>query len=402
MGDIVLNNGTTITAEELAEIAGEVKKLIAKEAKEPSQYEEVNSLANLTTLPALLQNGAVYQLVRAKVELLKGKDAKELEMRLSETAIQWCRDGDEVWQDLITIDKIQEPAKATIAAAEKATEDAIAAETERKSGWQAWFENATTGVKAIWSKWFGDTKTDWTAFDTAASQAESERELEEQVRLSAENIRNSAENERQSAETARASAETTRQSQESARANAETARQSEEAVRQSNESSRETAEEGRVNAESARANAETARQSAWAAWFEHATTGVKAIWNSWFGTTKSDWNSFNTAANQAESSRATEYASLREDIVAKTEAADEAAAYANEMADHTPIIGEDGYWYRWDSVNDVYVRTDDYAKGGADYPVFGLDVETMNVTVDAAISNDRYAVTDDGVLVVLF
>lgn len=332
----------------------------------------------------------------------KGDKGDSVRIRLSETAIQWQREGDDTWQDLITIEELQSPAMEAIAAVEKATNDAITAETARRNSWTAWFENATTGVKAIWSKWFGDTKTDWEAFDTAASQAESERELEEQVRLSAENIRNSAENERQSAETARASAETTRQSQESARVSAETARQSEEAVRQSNESSRETAEEGRVNAESARANAETARQSAWAAWFENATTGVKAIWNSWFGTTKSDWNSFNTAANQAESSRATEYASLREDIVAKTEAADEAAAYANEMADHTPIIGEDGYWYRWDSVNDVYVKTYDYAKGAADYPVFGLDVETMNVTVDAAISNDRYAVTDDGVLVVLF
>ena len=204
----------------------------------------------------------------------KGDKGDRVMMRLGDTAIQWQYEGNETWKDLITYEKIQEPAKATIEAAQKATNDAIAAETARRNSWAVWFENATTGVKAIWSKWFG--------------------------------------------------------------------------------------------------------------------------------TTKSDWNSFNTAANQAESSRATEYASLREDIVAKTEAADEAAAYANEMADHTPIIGEDGYWYRWDAEQDVYVKTDDYAKGGADYPVFGLDVETMNVTVDAVISNDRYAVTDDGVLVVLF
>lgn len=204
----------------------------------------------------------------------KGDKGDSVRIRLSETAIQWRRDGDEVWQDLITIEKIQEPAKATIEAAQKATNDAIAAETARRNSWAVWFENATTGVKAIWNKWFGDTKT--------------------------------------------------------------------------------------------------------------------------------NWNSFNSTANQAETARVNDYALLRSDIIAKTNAANSAAAYANEMADHQPIIGEDGYWYRWDAEQDVYVKTDDYAKGGADYPVFGLDVETMNVTVDAVISNDRYAVTDDGVLVVLF
>ena len=130
-GDIILSNGTVITASELSEIAGEVKKLIAKEAKEPSQYEQVQSLANLTTLPALLQNGSAYTLVRVAVELLKGADAKELEMRLSETAIQWRRDGEETWQNLITIEKIQEPAKsatdAANAAADKANDSAAKA-----------------------------------------------------------------------------------------------------------------------------------------------------------------------------------------------------------------------------------------------------------------------------------
>lgn len=204
----------------------------------------------------------------------KGDKGDSVRIRLSETAIQWQREGDDTWQDLITIEELQSPAMEAIAAVEKATNDAITAETARRNSWTAWFENATTGVKAIWNKWFGDTKM--------------------------------------------------------------------------------------------------------------------------------NWNSFNSTANQAETARVNDYASLRSDIIAKTSAANSAAAYANEMADHTPIIGEDGYWYRWDSVNDVYVKTDDYAKGGADYPVFGLDVETMNVTVDAAISNDRYAVTDDGVLVVLF
>ena len=42
-GDITLSNGTVITASEVAEIASEVKSLLAKESKEPSQYEQVQS-----------------------------------------------------------------------------------------------------------------------------------------------------------------------------------------------------------------------------------------------------------------------------------------------------------------------------------------------------------------------
>ena len=129
MGDIILSNGTVITASELAEIAGEVKKLIAKESKEPSQYEEVNSLSGLTTLPALLQSGSSFRLVRAAVELLKGVDAKEIQLRLSETAIQWRHDGEETWQDLITVAKLQEPANTAATLANEAAQKADTATT---------------------------------------------------------------------------------------------------------------------------------------------------------------------------------------------------------------------------------------------------------------------------------
>lgn len=331
MGDIVLNNGTVITAEELAEIAGEVKKLIAKEAKEPSQYEEVNSLANLTTLPALLQNGAVYQLVRAKVELLKGKDAKELEMRLSETAIQWRRDGDDVWQDLITIAEIQEPAKAATdaanAAATKANKAATNADTATGKA-----NTATTNANAATTA-ANNAATSANAAATAANNA-ADRVDDSITDISAE--KTAAINAANSANSAATSANS-----------------------------------AATKATEAATSANNMASAASSAAIEADTSAAKA-------------NSAATSATSAAS------------------VANQAAAYANEMADHTPIIGEDGYWYRWDSVNDVYVKTDDYAKGGADYPVFGLDVETMNVTVDAVISNDRYAVTDDGILVVLF
>ena len=76
--------------------------------------------------------------------------------------------------------------------------------------------------------------------------------------------------------------------------------------------------------------AETERKNSWTAWFDNATTGVKAVWNKWFGDTKTSWISFDTSANQAESSRVSEYASLREDIMEKTEAANNAADRVDE------------------------------------------------------------------------
>lgn len=106
-------------------------------------------------------------------------------------------------------------------------------------------------------------------------------------------------------------------------------------------------EQGRVNAESARVQAETSRQSAWASWFENATTGVKALWNTWYSATKkawSDWfgatesagvrktwtdwftaiknawNEFNTTASQAESARVNAENTRREQETARVSA----------------------------------------------------------------------------------
>lgn len=105
-GGIILGDGTAITEAEIEQIAAAVKDILAKESKDPAQYELVNSLANLTTLPALLQNGSVYRLVRVAVDLLKGldgRDGKEISLRKTDTAIQWQL-GSDGWIDLIQLD----------------------------------------------------------------------------------------------------------------------------------------------------------------------------------------------------------------------------------------------------------------------------------------------------------
>ena len=331
MADITLSNGTVITEAELATIASAVKQLIAKESKEPSQYEEVTSLAGLTTLPALLQSGSSFRLVRAAVELLKGADAKEIQLRLSETAIQWRHDGEETWQDLITVAEIQEPAKeatdAANAAATKATEEAAKA-AEATTNANAATTSANNAAKSA-NEAATSANEAATAANTAADRVDEsilDVSIEKQAALEAANAANAA-------------------------ADA-------------------------ANTATSKANTATANAN-------QATTEA------------------NNAASAAMNA-ATDANVVTKQAVSATTAANKAAFYATEIADHQPIIGEDGYWYRWDSANDVYVKTDDYAKGGADYPVFGLDDETMNVTVSSEISNDRYAVNEEGILVVLF
>ena len=255
-GDIILSNGTTITAAELAEIAGEVKKLIAKEAKEPSQYEEVNSLANLTTLPALLQNGLEFKLVRVAVQLLNPV------LQKTDLAIQWKRGDTGQFVDLITIAEIQAPAKAATDAANAAATKANTAAT-----------NADTAT--------GKANTATTNANAAATSA---------------------------------------------------------------------------NNAAASANAAATAANNAADRVDDSITDISAE--------KTAAVNAANSANQAASN------------------ANQAASYATEIADHQPIIGEDGYWYRWDSANDVYVKTDDYTRGGTLYPI-------------PAIKNNRLIVSDN-------
>ena len=224
-GDIILSNGSTITADELASIATEVKKLIAKEAKDPSQYEEVGSLANLSTLPALLQNGSDYKLVRVAVELLRGLDGKEVSLRKTDTALQWQL-GDSEWQDLLLL-----------------------ADIKGEKGDPFTYDDFT-------DEQISDLKRPATEAADAADQAEALRAAAEAAREQAESSRQSSEDARDQAESDRGEAEDLRQTNEDARQLQESQRSDAESTRQLQEAERQT------NTATAIANAETAMNAA--------------------------------------------------------------------------------------------------------------------------------------------
>ena len=102
-GDIILSNGTTITAAEIQQIAAEVKKELAAESKELSQFEEVTSLTNVSSLPGIQQSGATMKLVRVALSILKGLDGKNVELSASSTAIQWRYVGESTWKTLVEL-----------------------------------------------------------------------------------------------------------------------------------------------------------------------------------------------------------------------------------------------------------------------------------------------------------
>ena len=234
---------------------------------------------------------------------------------------------------------------------------------------------------------------------------EDSRKAEESKRVTAENERIAAENSRKSEEDIRKTNEANRISAESARASAETLRASAEAERNTNEQKRieeETkrisSEEGRVAAETervdnedARIAAETARDTAEQERESNEATrqANEAIRETQEAAREKNTADAITAVNEAKT--AAQQATTNATTAANN--ANTQAARAKEYADNPPKVGEDGYWYLWDEVNDVYVNTGwpssgIILKGSLDSP------EDLNDIVDPQLS-DSYIVGTD-------
>lgn len=218
---------------------------------------------------------------------------------------------------------------------------------------------------------------------------------------------------------------------------------------ESNETTRQQNEQTRISQENARVQAETNRQTTWNNWFSDTlATGVRKLWNDFWSSINNSWNGFfGTSAEDANGVRKIwstwyasvqsswtsffgsnpnggvrgEWASLKSDAQAATNAANQKAALANEKAalanekasladekailanekaslantaannantqagrakeyaDHPPMMGDNGNWWEWDEVNDEYKDTGILAKGGILYPSFQVNTETMHL-----------------------
>ena len=277
-------------------------------------------------------------------------------------------------------------AKAQVEATEKAVKEAealrVTAEQGRVNAENTRVSNENTRISNEDSRKAEESKR--VNAENERIAAENSRKSEEDIRKTNEANRISAESSRASAETLRASAEverntneqkrieeeTKRISSEEGRVAAETKRVDNEDARIAAETARDTAEQERVSNEATRQANEEIRETQEAAREKNTADAITAV------------NEAKTAAQQATTNATT--------------AANNANTQANrakEYADNPPKVGDDGYWYLWDEVDDVYVNTGwpssgIVLKGSLDSP------EDLDTIVDPQLS-DSYIVGTD-------
>lgn len=270
-------------------------------------------------------------------------------------------------------------AKAQVEATEKAVKEAealrVTAEQGRVNAENTRVSNENTRISNEDSR---------KAEETKRVTAENERIAAENSRKSEEDIRKTNEANRVSAESSRASAETLRASAEAERNTNEQKRIEEETKRISSEEGRVAAETERVDNEDARIAAETARDTA-----EQERIANEATRETQEAAREKNTADAITAVNEAKTA-------AQQATTNATTAANNANTQANrakEYADNPPKVGDDGYWYLWDEVNDVYVNTGwpssgILLKGSLDSP------EDLDTIVDPQLS-DSYIVGTD-------
>lgn len=277
-------------------------------------------------------------------------------------------------------------AKAQVEATEQAVKEAealrVTAEQGRVNAENTRVSNENTRISNEDSR---------KAEETKRVTAENERIAAENSRRSEEDIRKTNEANRISAESSRASAETLRASAEAERNTNEQKRIEEETKRISSEEGRVAAETERVDNEDARIAAETARDTAEQERVSNEATrqANEAIRETQEAAREKNTADAITAVNEAKTA-------AQQATTNATTAANNANTQANrakEYADNPPKVGEDGYWYLWDEVNDVYVNTGwpssgIILKGSLDSP------EDLDTIVDPQLS-DSYIVGTD-------
>lgn len=277
-------------------------------------------------------------------------------------------------------------AKAQVEATEQAVKEAeslrVTAEQGRVNAENTRVSNENTRISNEDSRKAEESKR--VTAENERIAAENSRKSEEDIRKTNEANRISAESSRASAETLRASAEAERNTNEQKRIEEETKRISSEEGRVAAETERVDNEDARIAAETARDTAEQERESN-----EATRQANEAIRETQEAAREKNTADAITAVNEAKT--AAQQATTNATTAANN--ANTQAARAKEYADNPPKVGEDGYWYLWDEVNDVYVNTGwpssgIILKGSLDSP------EDLNDIVDPQLS-DSYIVGTD-------
>ena len=305
-------------------------------------------------------------------------------------------------------------AKAQVEATEQAVKEAealrVTAEQGRVNAENTRVSNENTRISNEDSRKAEESKR--VTAENERIAAENSRKSEEDIRKTNEANRISAESARASAETLRASAEAERNTNEQKRIEEETKRISSEEGRVAAEAERNTNEQKRIEEETKRISSEEGRVAAEAERVDNEDARIAAETARDTAEQERIANEATRQANEAirETQEAAREKNTADAITAVNEAktaaqqattnattaannANTQAARAKEYADNPPKVGEDGYWYLWDEVNDVYVNTGwpssgILLKGSLNSP------EDLNDIVDPQLS-DSYIVGTD-------
>ena len=360
-GDIIIPNNT-ITPEIMQQIATEVEKLIGTNAKDPGQWETVQSTDGVTSLPVFKVIGNTYKLVRVAVSILQGINGREVELRLNtdRTAIQWRYVGvsgsnldPTEWVNLVDLSLIKgDPGENPVF--RKGTSGLEwKYQSESDSSWRLLvsiddiklhFSDLTEDEIAEF--WRGVPEDVVALFQKPATDAAAE--VREQMNEVTQNV-NKAIGDIRQLETTVEGQEEARESFYSQAQTQEQNRQTKEAERQKAAEEQAAAAEEQAEAAAAHAKAEKARVLADSERDKTFTTRMQEI-------TTATQNADTAAETAEESAQEADKQAL---------AAKGAAADAQDTADHPTYIGADYYVYKWNKGAKAYDKTDIFVKGDA-------------------------------------
>lgn len=360
-GDIIIPNNT-ITPEIMQQIATEVEKLIGTNAKDPGQWETVQSTDGVTSLPVFKVIGNTYKLVRVAVSILQGIDGREVELRLNtdRTAIQWRYVGvsgsnldPTEWVNLVDLSLIKgDPGENPVF--RKGTSGLEwKYQSESDSSWRLLvsiddiklhFSDLTEDEIAEF--WRGVPEDVVALFQKPATDAAAE--VREQMNEVTQNVNKAIGDIRQ--------LETTVEGQEEARESFYSQAQTQEQNRQTKEAERQKAAE-----EQAAAAEEQAEAAATHAKAEEARVLADSERDKTFTTRMQE---ITTATQNADTAAETAEESAKE-ADKQALAAKGAAADAQDTADHPTYIGADYHVYKWNKGAKAYDKTDIFVKGDA-------------------------------------
>ena len=228
----------------------------------------------------------------------------------------------------------------------------VQAETNRQNAWAAWFENASTGVKALWTSWFNATKKAWSDW-FGATESAGVRKTWSDWFTAIKNAWNGFNTTASQAETARVNAENTRRTQESSRVSAEQTRVSEFATIKSDATSATSA----ANSAATKANAASTSAN------NAANSANSAAQNANEKAALADTAATN-ANNKAVLANTAAANSDKQTALCKS-----ATNLAEELNAHPQMQGSNGNWWKWNPDTDTYEDTGIIARGGGMYPM---------------------------------